>query len=279
LRALEHVRLDAADGKMDDLIDEDKAIKLQQARVDGVHESELDPVPEHELWAAAEKERGKLAPRYGLHMRALIIWDVGVFGALVHGGPREGTQARTHHPWCTHRAAWGGHGARSAAHAAHGRLARQVALYAPRMLCRQHDWMLWTNLFYANITHSVLMLPFLMLIIPVVSTMITDATPTGYDKAGHLGGVLSTAMMERKKEQERETGARASSVAEHDDEHGRPPQSLHNEDADRAGAEARRQATRRNKLSRLRSVASSISMELQEQQGQSEERVRGRRSI
>ena len=58
--------------------------------------------------------------------------------------------------------------------------------------------MIWSDIFYANIIHSVLMMPFILLLLPIVSTMLTSATPTGYDKSGHLGGMLTPAMMERK---------------------------------------------------------------------------------
>ena len=38
--------------------------------------------------------------------------------------------------------------------------------------------------------------------------MLTSATPTGYDKSGHLGGMLTPAMMERKREHEAQVKAK-----------------------------------------------------------------------
>ena len=58
--------------------------------------------------------------------------------------------------------------------------------------------------------YSVLMLPFACLILPIVSTMITDAEPTGYDKSGQIGGMLTPAMMERKRKYQKKAAKRAA---------------------------------------------------------------------
>ena len=166
LLALERVRLDAADGTMDGLLDVESAYKLQARLVDDVKDNDPEPVPEHLLWAAAEAERMQLPPRYGLHMRWFIVWDMGVFLGL---------------------ALWSCPG-----------------MPLSWMSQAEHEWMVWRDLYYANILHSLLMTPFVALSLPVVSTMITDAAPTGYDKAGNLSAMLTPAMMERKREHQKE---------------------------------------------------------------------------
>jgi hypothetical protein len=170
LHALERVRLDAADGEIDGHFDEESAEKLHARRVDDVKDNDPEPLSEDLMWRAAEAECQQLQPRYGLHMKWLIAWDVGVFAIL-------------------------------------------VVLFAPKVLLahegsREHTFMIWSDIFYANIIHSVLMMPFILLLLPIVSTMLTSATPTGYDKSGHLGGMLTPAMMERKREHEAQVKAK-----------------------------------------------------------------------
>lgn len=57
-----------------------------------------------------------------------------------------------------------------------------------------------SDLFYCNVLYSVAMIPFIVLILPLVSTSITNAEPTGYDRSGQLGGMLTPAMMKRVRE-------------------------------------------------------------------------------
>ena len=63
--------------------DEESAEKLHARRVDDVKDNDPEPLSEELMWRAAEAECQQLQPRYGLHMKWLIAWDVGVFAILV----------------------------------------------------------------------------------------------------------------------------------------------------------------------------------------------------
>ena len=47
------------------------------------------------------------------------------------------------------------------------------------------------TLYYMNVSYSLLTLPFVLLGLPFLSTMLTQTHPTGYDKGGMCGGMLS----------------------------------------------------------------------------------------
>ena len=64
----------------------------------------------------------------------------------------------------------------------------------------QHAWMDWTAAWYANITYSLCMLPYLLLGVPGVFSVLTNTSPTGYDQAGSRCGKLTPAQMRRKRE-------------------------------------------------------------------------------
>lgn len=83
LRALERVRLDAADGVLDGATDVSRAQARQRALVDDTDANDPEPVPEALMWAAAERERADLPPRYGLHMKWLALWDVSLLVLLL----------------------------------------------------------------------------------------------------------------------------------------------------------------------------------------------------
>ena len=85
------------------------------------------------------------------------------------------------------------------------------------------------------------MLPFAALILPLVSTMITDAEPTGYDKSGQIGGMLTPAMMDRKRKFQKRAAKKAarrrkaknssSSAAHEDDDNDEEDEPTHSERA------------------------------------------------
>ena len=52
------------------------ATQLQKLRNDDSRENDPEPVPRRLLLEADEAECAKLPPRYGLHMRVLVAWDV-----------------------------------------------------------------------------------------------------------------------------------------------------------------------------------------------------------
>lgn len=64
----------------------------------------------------------------------------------------------------------------------------------------RHAWMLWTDVFYLFTAYSLLMLPFIVLAIPAVAIAISGAMPTGYDRSGALGAVLSVAEIQAKRD-------------------------------------------------------------------------------
>mmetsp|Transcript_42092 Transcript_42092/g.84511 ORF Transcript_42092/g.84511 Transcript_42092/m.84511 type:complete len:126 (-) Transcript_42092:12-389(-) len=72
-----------------------------------------------------------------------------------------------------------------------------------------HAWMVWDDAFYLSVCYSLLMFPFIALVIPLVNTMLTDATPTGFDKSGMLGAVLNPQQIARMRELNQETKAMA----------------------------------------------------------------------
>ena len=85
-----------------------------------------------------------------------------------------------------------------------GCLTALVALWLLNFKGDHYSWTIWTDAFYLCIVYSLLMLPFVVLAIPLVNRLITDTTPTGFDKSGVIGGVLSPAQIKRVRENARE---------------------------------------------------------------------------
>jgi len=66
-----------------------------------------------------------------------------------------------------------------------------TALMLPDAFSATHPWMVWVTLYYMNVAYSLLTLPFLLLGLPFLSTILSQAFATGYDKAGMCGGLLT----------------------------------------------------------------------------------------
>jgi len=63
----------------------------------------------------------------------------------------------------------------------------------------KHSWMVWTAFFYFNASYSVLMFPYLLLQVPVISSMVSKgARPTGYDASGFIGAQMNPAQIQER---------------------------------------------------------------------------------
>ena len=77
-----------------------------------------------------------------------------------------------------------------------------TALMLPTQEDVDHGWMVWVTLHYMNVFYSLLALPFVLLALPFISTMLTQAYATGYDKAGNCGGMLTPEQIKQVREME-----------------------------------------------------------------------------
>lgn len=203
LHALERVRVDAADGKLDGRLDYEAAEAREEMQQ--IERRQLVPQGEEQARArgAARGGAARGAPPHGDDA------DGGERGRLqrLDGPDEEAMRTRV-------QALLAKEGVRPR----RGKYIPYFMVYDGCVLglvfslfgiegmvdSHSHGWMTWASLYYANVLYSLLMLPYLTLAVPLFFSIITDAEPTGYDARGLLGACLTPAQIRRKRAIEQE---------------------------------------------------------------------------
>ncbi|KAL1507108.1 hypothetical protein AB1Y20_007964 [Prymnesium parvum] len=179
--ALENVRQDMADGKLDGVRDL-KALREQDTELDR-HEAEASA--EYEIDAAVQRARKKFSTfrRTGGFLPYFLVYDL---------------LAAAYVAWC------------------YGLdlLTNGFTPYDPNTA-----WKLWTTIFFAKNQYALMAFPFLIFSMPVIGRALTKTKTTGYDKRGMLCAGLSSGQIKKVFNDRQESkSAAASHSRRHEEE-------------------------------------------------------------
>ena len=175
--ALEHVRIDAADGSLDGHTHTKKLKKNVHLRADqGVDDDEyLEATASARALYGAVPRMGGVLKYFMLYDLVCLVTVVGFFMFLSHHqGYRdcEGEEAEA-----------------EAEAAAAGTVLRIAGC---------NSFMFKVTLYYMKVVYALLSAPFLLFMIPIVGPALSEARITGYDRAGHVCPKLTKMQLRNK---------------------------------------------------------------------------------
>ena len=162
IKALESVRIDAADGELDGVVERKVLMQKKHSHhTDDVEASsrEITTESKHAALQLAREDFGT-GKKIGFLLTYFVAYDACVVVFLL------------------------------------------CAILAPILIIHEPLWMLWVSLYYARIMYSLLSFPFLLFLVPIVGSSLHHAKPTAYDKQGMLVPKLSTAQIKMKLKRE-----------------------------------------------------------------------------
>ena len=175
--ALEHVRIDAADGSLDGHTHTKKLKKNVHLRADqGVDDDEyLEATASARALYGAVPRMGGVLKYFMLYDLVCLVTVVGFFMFLSHHqGYRD----------CEGEAA-----EEEAEAAAAGTVLRIAGC---------NSFMFKVTLYYMKVVYALLSAPFLLFMIPIVGPALSEARITGYDRAGHVCPKLTKMQLRNK---------------------------------------------------------------------------------